>query len=128
MKTLFDFLIKLFILTVILWTVAFWGAANYSLDLWSVFVAWSMMALNTLVGYMLFEYAFDRDQATFTKVVFGGVALRLMVLMVLVAVIIVQSLVTVSDFVMSFFVFYCVYVILEILGYQNKNKQKKQSA
>lgn len=128
MKPLFDFLLKIFILSVILWGAVFWGAAEYGVDLRSVFVAWLLIAANTLVGYLLFEYAFDKPQAVYTKIVLGGVTLRLLVLMVLVAVVIVQRLVAVNDFVLSLFAFYCIYVIIEILGYQKKNKQKKKVA
>ena len=128
MKPLFDFLLKILILSVILWGVIFWGAAAYGIDLVSVFVAWILIAINTLTGYLLFEYAFDKPQAEYTKIIFGGLALRLLVLMVLVAVIIVQDLAAIGDFVLSFFAFYCIYVIIEILGYQKKNKQKKKVA
>ncbi len=128
MKPLFDFLLKLCILSVILWGVTIWGSGQYTVDLGAVFVAWVMVAANTLIGYLLFEYAFEKEQAVFTKVVFGGLVLRLLVLMILVAVIIVQHVVTVSDFILSFFAFYCIYVIVEILGYQNRNKQKKKAA
>ena len=62
------------------------------------------------------------------RLFWGGVTLRLLVLMVLVAVVIVQRLVAVNDFVLSLFAFYCIYVIIEILGYQKKNKQKKKVA
>ncbi|MBN1279016.1 MAG: hypothetical protein K9I59_09795 [Chlorobium sp.] len=128
MKPLFDFLIKLCILTVILWAVIFWGLAPGSVDLKSVTVAWVMVFLNTLAGYLLFDYAFEKKSATFTKVVFGGLAVRLLLMMVLLAVIIAGSYVSAYDFVLSFFAFYCIYVIVEILGYQKKNKQKKNVA
>ncbi len=128
MKPLFDFLVKLCILSVILWGVTFWGAGQYSIDLGAVFTAWILVVLNSLGGYLLFEYAYDKDQSTFTKVVFGGVTLRLLVLMVLVAMIIVRQMVAVDDFVLSLFAFYLIYMILEILGYQKKNKQKKKVA
>jgi len=128
MKPLFDFLLKLCILSVILWGVTFWSVGQYGIDIGAVFTAWIMVVINSLAGYLLFEYAYDKDQPTFTKLVFGGVTLRLLVLMVLVAVIIVQRLVAVDDFVISFFAFYCIYMILEILGYQKKNKQKKKVA
>ncbi|WP_294346019.1 hypothetical protein [Prosthecochloris sp.] len=128
MKPLFDFLIKILILSVILWGVIFWSATEYNVDLGSVFVAWILIAANSLIGYLLFERAFDKSQAEYTKVVFGGLVVRLLVLMVLVAFIILQSLVVINDFVVSFFAFYCIYVIVEILGYQKKNKQKKRVA
>jgi hypothetical protein len=128
MKPLFDFLIKILILSVILWGVIFWSATEYNIDLGSVFVAWILIAANSLIGYLLFERAFDKSQAEYTKVVFGGLVVRLLVLMVLVAFVILQSLVVINDFVVSFFAFYCIYVIVEILGYQKKNKQKKRVA
>ena len=128
MKPLFDFLIKILILSVILWGVIFWSATEYNVDIGSVFVAWILIAANSLIGYLLFERAFDKSQAEYTKVVFGGLVVRLLVLMVLVAFIILQSLVVINDFVVSFFAFYCIYVIVEILGYQKKNKQKKRVA
>ena len=87
MKALFDFLLKLFILSVILWGVVYWGASNYQIDMGSVFVAWLMVVLNSLTGYLLFEYGFDKESKVFTLVVFGGVALRLLIVMALVLVI-----------------------------------------
>ena len=128
MKPLFDFLIKFLILSVILWGIVFWGVSEYRIDLLSVFVAWILIAVNSLVGYLLFEYAFEKSQAEYTKIVFGGLVLRLFVLMAIVAIIILQEPVVINDFVLSFFTFYCVYVIVEILGYQKKNKLKKRVA
>jgi hypothetical protein len=87
-----------------------------------------MVVSNTVAGYLLFDYALDKESAVFTKFVFGGLTLRLLVLMVLVAVIILRHMVVINDFVFSFFAFYCIYVIVEILGYQKKNKQKKKTA
>jgi hypothetical protein len=128
MKPLFDFLLKLCILSVILWGVIAYGLAPGSVDLSSVFIAWVMIVTNTLAGYLLFEYAFDRESQVFTRVVFGGLVIRLLVLMVLVALVILRDLAVINDFVLSFFAFYCIYVIVEILGYQRKNKQKKNAA
>lgn len=128
MKPLFDFLIKILILSVILWGAIFWGSAEYGFDIGSVFVAWILIAANTLVGYLLFDHAFEKSQSDFTKVVLGGLVLRLLVLMAIVALVILRDLVAVNDFVISLFAFYCIYVIIEILGYQKKNKQKKRVA
>ena len=129
MKPLFDFLLKLCILSVILWAVIFTVLGHGSVDYRSVFYAWIMVASNTVTGYLLFDYAFDKEQQVFTKVVFGGLVIRMLLLMVLIAVVIVRDLAPViNDFVLSFFAFYCIYVIVEILGYQKKNKQKKNAA
>ncbi|MEI6756290.1 MAG: hypothetical protein FDX18_09910 [Chlorobium sp.] len=128
MKPLFDFLLKLCILSVILWTVIFTVLGHGSVDYRSVFYAWVMVAANAVTGYLLFDYAFDKEQRVFTKVVFGGLVIRMLLLMVLIAVVIVRDLAVINDFVLSFFAFYCIYVIVEILGYQKKNKQKKNTA
>ena len=128
MKPVFEFFIKLCILSVILWAIVFLGLDSGSVDRYSVFLAWIMVASNTVIGYMLFEYAFERDSPFFTRFVFGGLVVRMLLLMVLIAVVLVRHLVVVNDFVFSFFAFYCVYVIVEILGYQKKNKQKKNTA
>lgn len=128
MKALFDFLIKLFILSVILWGVVYWGSANYPIDINSVFVAWLMVVLNSLTGYLLFEYGFDKESKVFTLVVFGGVALRLLIIMALVLVINLLGMVKSIDFVVSFISFYCIYLVLEILAYQKKNQLKKNAA
>jgi len=128
MKPLFEFFIKLCILSVILWAIIFSALDPVNTDRYSVFLAWIMVASNTVVGYLLFEYALDKESAIFNKVVFGGLMVRMLLLMVLIAVIIIRHLVVINDFVFSFFAFYCIYVIVEILGYQKKNKQKKNTA
>ncbi|WP_164926788.1 hypothetical protein [Chlorobaculum tepidum] len=128
MKALFDFLIKLFILSVILWGGVYWSSANYPIDINSVFVAWLMVILNSLTGYLLFEYGFDKESKVFTLVVFGGVALRLLIIMALVLVINLLGMVKSIDFVVSFISFYCIYLVLEILAYQKKNQLKKNAA
>lgn len=128
MKPLFDFLLKLCILSLVLWGTIFYALDPSSADRYSLFIAWIMMFANSLIGYLLFEYAIDKEVAVFNKLVFGGLALRLLVLMVLVVILIVGKFVVVNDFVFSIFAFYCIYVVIEILGYQKKNKQKKNSA
>ncbi|NTW52270.1 MAG: hypothetical protein HGB22_06765 [Chlorobiaceae bacterium] len=128
MKPVFDFLLKLFILSVILWGVIYWGYTRFPIDLPSVFTAWTMVALNALIGYLLFEYAFDKESRIFTLVVFGGVTLRLLAIMAIVLVVNLLGLVKSIDFVVSFISFYCIYLIVEILGYQKKNQLKKNAA
>ncbi|MEI7747501.1 MAG: hypothetical protein WCI81_00315 [Chlorobiaceae bacterium] len=128
MKPLFEFFIKLCILSVILWAIVFFALDPGATDRYSVFLAWIMVVTNTVAGYLLFEYALDKESAVFTKVVFGGLMVRLLLMMVLIAVVLIRHLAVINDFVFSFFAFYCIYVIVEILGYQKKNKQKKNTA
>ncbi len=128
MKPLFEFFIKLCILSVILWAIIFFALDPGATDRYSVFLAWIMVVTNTAVGYLLFEYALDKESVVFTKVVFGGLMVRLLLMMVLIAVVLLRHLAVINDFVFSFFAFYCIYVIVEILAYQKKNKQKKNTA
>jgi hypothetical protein len=128
MKPLFDFFIKLCILSLILWAVILFGPVSDTIQIPAVFLAWILVFVNTVIGYLLFEYAFEKESAVFTKIVFGGVAARLLVLMLAVAVVLFRKMVDIDQFVFSLFAFYCSYVILEILGYQKKNKQKKNAA
>jgi hypothetical protein len=128
MKPLFEFFIKFFILSIILWGIIYAGLDSAAVDHYSIFLAWLMIAVNTIIGYLLFDYAFDKSQSDFTKFVFGGLTVRLLLMMGIVAVVLIKNMVVVNDFVFSFFAFYCIYVIVEILGYQKKNKQKKNSA
>ncbi len=128
MKPLFEFFIKLFILSVILWGIIYAGLESIAVDYYSLFLAWFMVVGNTVIGYLLFDYALDKSQSEFTKFVFGGLTVRLLLMMVIVAVVLIKNVVVVNDFVFSFFAFYSIYVIVEILGYQKKNKQKKNSA
>ena len=128
MKPMFEFFIKLCILSIILWAGIFFALGSGSVDLYSLFLAWIMVVTNTAAGYLLFEYGFDKESALFTKVVFGGLTVRLLLLMTIIALVIIGKFAVVNDFVFSFFAFYCIYVIVEILGYQKKNKQKKNTA
>ena len=128
MNPLFDFLVKLCILSVILWVVILYGPVSGVIQLPAVLSAWVLVFVNTVAGYLLFEYAFEKESAVFTKFVFGGLVVRLLILMLAVAVVIVRKMVDTDQFVFSLFAFYCSYVILEILGYQKKNKQKKKAA
>ena len=128
MKPLFEFFINLCILSVILWAIIVFALDPGTTDRYSVFLAWIMVVANTVAGYLLFEYALDRESVVFTRVVFGGLMVRLLLMMVLIAVVLIRQLAVINDFVFSFFAFYCIYVIVEILGYQKKNKQKKNTA
>jgi len=128
MKPLFEFFIKLCILSVILWGVLYFPLEAGRVDFRALFLAWTMVVLNTIAGYLLFDYAIDKDSSSFAKVVFGGLAVRMLLMMSLIAVVILKDFAVVNDFVFSFFAFYCIYVIVEILGYQKKNKQKKNTA
>jgi len=128
MKPVFDFFVKLCILSVILWAVILFGLDPASVDRYSVFLAWLMVVVNAGTGYLLFDYAIDKESAVFTKVVFGGLTVRLLVLVILVAFVLINDMAVRKDFALSLIAFYCIYVIVEILGYQKKNKQKKNAA
>jgi len=61
MKPLFEFFIKLCILSVILWAIIFFALDPGATDRYSVFLAWIMVVSNTVGGYRLFEDALDSE-------------------------------------------------------------------
>lgn len=127
MKPLFDFLIKMLIFSLTLWSAIYFLIGFESEEvIKAVFYAWLIMAVNTLVGYLVFEKVYGSDNTTFNLFVLGGLGLRLMLIMVLVAFIVLMEWLLVKEFLLSMFVFYVVYVILEILGYQKKNQFEKK--
>ena len=124
MRPLFDFLLKMFIFSLTLWgAIYFWLSPQVNTE--PIFYAWLLMAVNTLVGYLIFENAYGDDAGTFNMYVFGGFGVRLLAVMVIVAIVLINDLLPIKEFLLSMFAFYVVYVILEIIGYQKKNQYEK---
>lgn len=115
------------IFSLTLWTAIYFGIGFESVKLTqAIFYAWLIMAANSLVGYLMFEKAYGEESKTFNLYVLGGLGLRLMIIMMIVAFILVNDLLLTREFLLSMFVFYVAYVVLEILGYQKKNQFEKK--
>ncbi len=128
MRPIFDFFLKTCILAVLFWlSLALTGLAN-EVDSLSVFYAWLISVLNASAGYMLYEYAYHKDNREFYKIVLGGHAARALCVLVSVAVLILTKSVVRVEFALSFVALYFMHLILEILAYQKKHQFEKRSS
>ncbi|NTV45822.1 MAG: hypothetical protein HGB11_04725 [Chlorobiales bacterium] len=116
----------------LIFSLTLWVAIYYVIGFSSptttaaIFWAWLIMALNTLAGYLIFDRSYGKAIGKFNVHVMGGLAIRLLISLLVVAVIIIKDWLPFKPFVFSLFAFYTVYVILEIMGYLKKNQFEKQ--
>jgi hypothetical protein len=128
MKPIFDFFLKTCILATLFWlSLSLTGLAK-EVDVPSVFYAWLLSVLNASAGYLLYEYAYHKDNREFFKIVLGGHAIRVFGVLVGIAVLIFTKSIERMEFVLSFVALYFMHLILEILGYQKKNQFEKRSS
>lgn len=91
----------------------------------SVAAGLAMSTMNLLLGYLAIEYSFERSNTTFLKIVLGGMALRMMVLLGLVVLLIrIYGFHTLS-LMIALLVFYILNLVLEIHFLQKKVSLKK---
>jgi len=81
--------------------------------------------MNILAGYLSIEYAFDRSNTTFLKVILGGMGIRLLAVAAILVILLKVFQVHTYGLVFSFFFFYIVFAILEILFLNKKISLKK---
>ena len=79
-----------------------------------------LSTLNIAVGYAAIEYAFNKSMTTFTKVVIGGMGIRLLVILAAMVFLIAVVQLHVAALTLSLLYFYAVYLVLEILFIQKK--------
>ncbi len=94
----------------------------------SVFYAWLLSVLNASAGYLLYEYAYHKDNREFYKIVLGGHAVRALCVLVSITALILTKSIERVEFVLSFVALYFMHLILEILAYQKKNQFEKRSS
>lgn len=82
--------------------------------------------LNVLAGFAAIEHAFNKSYTVFLRWVLGGMGLRLLVLLGLLAALILVFHVNATALVVSVLGFYAVYLVLEILFIQRKVLTKTQ--
>ncbi|NTW48276.1 MAG: hypothetical protein HGB19_00810 [Chlorobiales bacterium] len=92
----------------------------------AIFFAWLIMGLNSLAGYVIFDRAYGKNIGKFNVYVMGGLGVRLLISLLVVALVILKEWLPFKPFVFSLFAFYTVFVILEIMGYLKKNQFEKQ--
>jgi hypothetical protein len=127
-KPIFDFFLKTCIFAILFWlSLSLTGLAK-EVDVPSVFYAWLLSVLNASAGYLLYEYAYHKDNREFYKIVLGGHAIRALSVLVGIAVLILTKSIERAEFVLSFVALYFMHLILEILAYQKKNQFEKRSS
>lgn len=79
-----------------------------------------LSTVNIMVGYAAIEYTKDKSMTTFTNAVIGGMGIRLALLLGVITFLILVLDVHTTALVASLFVYYGVYLILEILYIQHR--------
>lgn len=91
------------------------------------FIAGALISfLNALAGYFSIEYAFDRPNVTFLKVILGGMGIRLLLIGAAVILFIKVFHFHLYSLTASLFFFYFLFMILEILFVNKKLSVKKK--
>jgi hypothetical protein len=121
----FAFLIKMCIFALLFWGAAVWLGVLDRFDALSIALAWLISVANATIGYFLFEYAYDKDNNTFFKRIFGGHALRVAAILITVAVLIFTKSVQREEFGWTFITSYVCCMIIETLAYQRKITYEK---
>ncbi len=83
-----------------------------------------LSTLNIAIGYAAIEYAFNKSMTTFTKFVFGGMGIRLLVILGVMTFLIAVARLQAAALTVSLFYFYVVFLVLEILFIQKKTLTK----
>ncbi|MFN3344053.1 MAG: hypothetical protein ACK4XY_05890 [Chloroherpetonaceae bacterium] len=128
MKPIFDFFLKTCILAVLFWLLLLLTGLAKEVDALSVFYAWLISVLNASAGYLLYEYAYHKDNRDFYKIVLSGHAIRALCVLVSVASLILTKSVMRFEFALTFVALYFIHLVLEILAYQKKNQFEKRSS
>lgn len=121
-KPLFDFLVLMIIFAVLLWLIiGYLGLTSHS-----VFYAWAIVALNAVIGYVLFEYAFAMKSETFLRTALLGQAARLFIVALLIALLMLTRSVDIAQFAWAALGFYACYLPIEVLACLNKMRFEKK--
>ncbi|MEE9224583.1 MAG: ATP synthase subunit I [Bacteroidota bacterium] len=112
---------------ILLATLAVGLLASYPMYLWAdrevvvgVLTGGLISLVNVLIGYVSVEFAFNKSNATFLKVVLGGMGVRLSLIAVTLIVLIKVSSVHLYSLISSMLFFYFLYITFEILFINKK--------
>jgi len=101
--------------------------ASYPMYLWAdrevvvgVLTGGLISLVNVLIGYVSVEFAFNKSNATFLKVVLGGMGVRLSLIAVTLIVLIKVFSVHLYSLISSMLFFYFLYITFEILFINKK--------
>ncbi len=88
----------------------------------------ALSTVNVLLGYLAVEYSFEKSYGVFLRTVFGGMGLRLLLMLAALAALIALANVHAMALTMSLLGFYVIYLVLEILFLQRKVMAKSQGS
>ena len=110
-----------FVKQLIIGTLVFWILFGYPLYAWgnqelliASIVSCMICAVNALVGGGIVWWAKGKDQSTFLKAVFGGMGIRLFMVLVLFFSVVKLAKLHVFSLTLSLFLFYLLFQFLEI--------------
>lgn len=86
----------------------------------AVIVGALLSTANAVAGFLAIEYSLEKSQATFLKVVLGGMGIRMGLMLGILALLLKFSTLPTIPLVVSMLGFYSVYLVIEILYIQRK--------
>ena len=87
-----------------------------------------MSVLNALAGSMTLEYALDKSYSTFFKFVFGGMGIRMVILLGTLYLLIAAFGIQKIPLTVSLLGFYMIFLILEVISIQRKVEVRNQGS
>ncbi len=92
----------------------------------SLFYGFIFPTINFILGIISINYGFEKDDKMFLIIVFGGLVLRMIIMLVLIITTLKFLFVSLNSFIFTTFIFYFYYLIVEIfLLTQKKNLKIK---
>ncbi|MDX1438561.1 MAG: hypothetical protein R3284_01540 [Rubricoccaceae bacterium] len=86
-------------------------------DFWTSLVLGTSLAVaNAIASYLLLRFARNQAYKTFIMIALGGMVLRLMVVLALIAVVLITERVSRTPFVAAFFATFAVATVVEVLA------------
>jgi hypothetical protein len=116
------------IISIVIFAAAAYPVYKYAstVQIYSFAAGYGISLLNALIGYKLNTMAFARPTKSFMVLVFGGMGIRLLIVMMILLVILVYTNLDSMSLVASVFFFYTLFIILEIYFLQKLQSQAKK--
>ncbi len=92
----------------------FTSILNYIL-FYSVLIGASVVILNFIIGFLFIKYSLSRSNSVFLTMLWGGMAFRLIFILILVLILLKFLELNAIGFIFSILFFYVFYLIIEIL-------------
>ncbi len=93
--------------------------------IYGIIAGCAVSVANVLAGYLSIEYAFDRSNTAFLRIILGGMGIRLLVVAAAIVLLLKVFHMDIYGLVFSFFFFYIVFAVLEILFLNRKISLRK---